>query len=139
MVAANDTTSFGQISDIFNTCTAIKNTTEINFLYSHLMNGYQYMAMTNYPYPANFLEPMPAWPVNEAVKAWIDVPTAAEWAKKDDVKEEDGFIWKLFRSALGFFGINEDRATTILSVFVPQNLTPIHINKKKPVVPEKKL
>ena len=40
------------------------------------------MAMTNYPYPTSFLEPMPAWPINEAVKAWVDVPTAAEWAEK---------------------------------------------------------
>ena len=36
------------------------------------------MAMTNYPYPASFLEPMPAWPVNEAVKAWVDIPTKSE-------------------------------------------------------------
>jgi len=30
------------------------------------MNGYAYMAMTNYPYYSKFLEPMPAWPVNES-------------------------------------------------------------------------
>jgi len=28
------------------------------------MNGYSYMAMTNYPYSSSFLSPMPAWPVN---------------------------------------------------------------------------
>ena len=33
LVAANDTTSFGQISDIFNTCTRVQNATEVNFLY----------------------------------------------------------------------------------------------------------
>lgn len=30
------------------------------------MNGFSYMAMTNYPYPSSFLTPMPAWPVNVA-------------------------------------------------------------------------
>ena len=45
----------------------------------HLSNGYLYMAMTDYPYPANFLEPMPAWPVNEAVKPFADIPLIDEW------------------------------------------------------------
>ena len=80
LTSAKDKTSFAEISEIFNTCTKVQNTTEINFLYQHLMNGYQYMAMTNYPYPASFLEPMPAWPINEAVKPWVNVPTKTEWA-----------------------------------------------------------
>jgi lysosomal Pro-X carboxypeptidase len=32
-----------------------------------------YMAMTNYPYEADFLEPMPAWPVQEACKEFEDI------------------------------------------------------------------
>jgi lysosomal Pro-X carboxypeptidase len=40
----------------------------------HLSNGYQYMAMTDYPYPANFLEPMPAWPVDVSTKPFAEIP-----------------------------------------------------------------
>ena len=144
LVAADDKTTFDEISDIFNTCTQIQNTTEINFLYQHLMNGYQYMAMTNYPYPASFLEPMPAWPVNEAVKPWIDIPTATEWEQaqskahsktQSSVLPTEGLVWALIRSTLGFLGVGEERAHTMLSTFLPRNLTPVDINKKS----EKKL
>ena len=38
-----------------------------------LQNGFLYMAMTDYPYPASFLEPMPAWPVNASCEAFADV------------------------------------------------------------------
>ena len=68
------------------------------------MNGYQYMAMTNYPYPASFLEPMPAWPINEAVKAWVDVPTQAELANAKGVKAK---AMNFARRALNFVGLTK--------------------------------
>jgi hypothetical protein len=36
------------------------------------MNGYSYMAMTNYPYSSSFLNPMPAWPVNVSCEYYKD-------------------------------------------------------------------
>ena len=67
-----------EMSTIFNTCTPISSTSDVTHLYSHFSNGYQYMAMTDYPYPAAFLEPMPAWPVMEAVKPFANIPTQSE-------------------------------------------------------------
>lgn len=65
---------WAEMSQIFNTCTPISNSTDVTHLYSHYSNGYQYMAMTDYPYPAFFLEPMPAWPIVEAVKPFASIP-----------------------------------------------------------------
>jgi lysosomal Pro-X carboxypeptidase len=39
-------------------------------LYALLTNGYAYMAMTDYPYESDFLEPMPGFPIVEACKAF---------------------------------------------------------------------
>ena len=54
------------------------NSTDVYNLYYHYSGAYQFMAMTDYPYPASFLEPMPAWPVKEAVKPFVDIPTQSE-------------------------------------------------------------
>jgi len=46
---------------MFKLCTPLDNMADfVNWVES----GITYMAMADYPYPANFLEPMPAWPVN---------------------------------------------------------------------------
>lgn len=37
------------------------------------MNGFLYMAMTDYPYPSSFLQPMPGWPINRACDSFKDV------------------------------------------------------------------
>jgi pimeloyl-ACP methyl ester carboxylesterase len=64
---------WAQLSEIFNTCDQIDSAEKIQNLYEHLSNGFLYMAMTDYPYPSAFLEPMPAWPVNASCQAYIDI------------------------------------------------------------------
>jgi hypothetical protein len=78
------TDTWEELDAIFNTCSAIQTEQDVEYLYEHLSNGYLYMAMTDYPYPANFLEPMPAWPVAESVKPFEhimvreEIPTLVE-------------------------------------------------------------
>lgn len=67
-----------EMSKIFNTCTPIQSKDDVTHMYGHYSNGYAYMSMTDYPYPAAFLEPMPAWPVAESVKPWVNIPTVSE-------------------------------------------------------------
>ena len=71
--------TWAQVSEIFNTCTSITSSDDLTYLYMHLSNGYQYMAMTDYPYPANFLEPMPAWPVEVSTQPFADIPLVSDW------------------------------------------------------------
>lgn len=68
--------NYKDIEALFNVCenTPIKNSTSIWNLYYHLMNGYSYMAMTNYPYETTFLMHMPGCPVNVACKFFKDFP-----------------------------------------------------------------
>ena len=73
---------YAEMSQILNTCTAIESQDDLYNLYSHYSAAYQFMAMTDYPYPAAFLEPMPAWPINEAVKPYVDIPLFSEFAKQ---------------------------------------------------------
>lgn len=60
------------LGDSFNTCTTVDSAQNATDLLTMLQNGYLYMAMTDYPYAASFLNIMPAWPVNASCAAFID-------------------------------------------------------------------
>lgn len=49
-------------------CRALKNSSDVRSLKNWLTDSYGYMAMLNYPYPTNFLNPLPGNPVREFCK-----------------------------------------------------------------------
>ncbi|KAJ8923471.1 hypothetical protein NQ315_010049 [Exocentrus adspersus] len=63
-LAANDAGKT-QISKLWNLCTAIKTSDDIDKIVNWLLNIYINLAMVNYPYPTSFLVPLPANPVRE--------------------------------------------------------------------------
>lgn len=69
------------VSELFNTCNPIDSADKLQNMYEHFMNGYLYMAMTDYPYASAFLNPMPAWPVNVSCEAFRDIAPQT-WEKE---------------------------------------------------------
>ena len=58
--------SYQALSDIFNLCAVPTSAAEVMSLSSTLDGSLGTMAMVDYPYPTNFVEPLPAYPVNYA-------------------------------------------------------------------------
>ncbi|XP_046550785.1 lysosomal Pro-X carboxypeptidase-like [Haliotis rubra] len=61
------------IYNTFHLCSPLKTTADVANFKAWLSNAWFDLAMVNYPYPANFLEPLPAWPV-KAVCAPLGSP-----------------------------------------------------------------
>jgi len=66
------------------------------------MNGYYYMAMTNYPYPSDFLNPMPGWPVNVSCK-YFDGPTLEQDAKVGDLSPREKQVFTAMLKAANVY------------------------------------
>ncbi|OAD54503.1 Lysosomal Pro-X carboxypeptidase, partial [Eufriesea mexicana] len=56
------------LSDNWKLCQPLKNESDVKQLISYLEDIYTNLAMVNYPYKANFLAPLPAYPVNAVCK-----------------------------------------------------------------------
>lgn len=52
------------LSNTWKLCQPLKNSSDINEFKSFLEDVYGNLAMVNYPYPANFLAPLPAYPID---------------------------------------------------------------------------
>ncbi|PAA80754.1 hypothetical protein BOX15_Mlig022232g3 [Macrostomum lignano] len=60
-----------QVSKAFNLCKPIQNQTDVRQLYGWARNAFVLMAMGDYPYPTEFMAPLPAWPVNASCSAML--------------------------------------------------------------------
>ncbi|XP_076817860.1 lysosomal Pro-X carboxypeptidase-like isoform X1 [Clavelina lepadiformis] len=59
-----------KLSEIFHTCHQLKSAEELT---DWIKDCWSNMAMVDYPYPANFLNPLPGWPVNVTC-SYLSVP-----------------------------------------------------------------
>jgi len=64
------TGDYDTIAEKLQLCSPITSAADLQTLYFYLQNGYLYMAMSNYPWPANFLQPLPRWPVRHACEVY---------------------------------------------------------------------
>ena len=69
--------------DTLKLCKPLAETQDVLNLYQHFKAGFEYMVMTDYPYASDFLQPMPAWPVNASCVPFAGIaPPSSE-----DLKE----------------------------------------------------
>ena len=64
---------YKEIQDIFGLCEEPKNDDDINLIQLWSRNGFTQMSMVDYPYPANFLGSLPAYPVNVSCNMMLDI------------------------------------------------------------------
>jgi lysosomal Pro-X carboxypeptidase len=57
-----DSTKYSQIKEIFNLCDAPTKQEDVADLIATISDSLGTMAMVNYPYETNFVNPLPAWP-----------------------------------------------------------------------------
>lgn len=62
---ANNDTGKAELVKTFKLCEPLKTADDINKFIDWLANIYINLAMVNYPYPTNFLAPLPGYPVRE--------------------------------------------------------------------------
>ncbi|KAI6184607.1 CRE-PCP-1 protein [Aphelenchoides bicaudatus] len=88
-----DTLTNDQLNTIFNVNSSypIKNSDDVFALKGYIREGFEYMAMTCYPYPSVFLRPLDGWPMLAACNSLQTKQDKAEDAVKALKKAIDAF------------------------------------------------
>ncbi|KAL9973435.1 hypothetical protein ACROYT_G019896 [Oculina patagonica] len=87
-----------RLSKIFKLCSPLKTKDNVTQLEYWLSETWVNLAMVDYPYPASFLEPLPAWPIKVACKYL-----------QDDTLEDDKLLEAIAR-AVGVYYNNSGHA-----------------------------
>jgi lysosomal Pro-X carboxypeptidase len=81
LVAWRDTPeNYAAVGKAFNMCTPPKIPAEIDGIIGFVNGALGTMAMVNYPYATDFINPMPPWPVNEACAVAMKVDLIDDYA-----------------------------------------------------------
>eukprot|EP00828_Plagiopyla_frontata_P049439 TRINITY_DN985_c0_g2_i3.p1 TRINITY_DN985_c0_g2~~TRINITY_DN985_c0_g2_i3.p1 ORF type:complete len:385 (-),score=56.81 TRINITY_DN985_c0_g2_i3:59-1213(-) len=75
--------TLANISSAFNMCSGyqLTNYQNISTLIGWLETAHSYMAMTNYPYEATFLQHMPGWPCNHSCEAFSSIANSTSFTE----------------------------------------------------------
>jgi len=65
----NDKSKLATLNTIFNPCTAMTKSSDVEDLIGFISDTIGTTAMVNYPYPTSFIGELPAWPINETCNA----------------------------------------------------------------------
>ncbi|XP_063301035.1 lysosomal Pro-X carboxypeptidase [Pelobates fuscus] len=72
------------LSDAFHLCSPLKTKEDVGNFKGWLIETWTNLAMVDYPYPANFLEPLPAWPIQVVCK-YLRNPNSGEKELLQDI------------------------------------------------------
>uniref|UniRef100_A0A7S3CRA2 Lysosomal Pro-X carboxypeptidase n=1 Tax=Strombidium rassoulzadegani TaxID=1082188 RepID=A0A7S3CRA2_9SPIT len=77
-----DKSKYAQVKEIFNLCDDLTSKDDVQDLISYVSDSLGSMAMVNYPYPTEFLNSLPAWPVKESCTELKKIPDINETDKE---------------------------------------------------------
>lgn len=66
---SREPSKFNSLSEIWKTCRGVTSENDIQNIITTATLSLTKMAVTNYPFPTDFMAPLPAWPVHEACQS----------------------------------------------------------------------